>query len=71
MRQGELNGQVNQRVLMGTILSYCCIFIFFFFFLLGFTPWKAEQPLRAMELQEKKHKKDYWVQKICLERTYS
>ena len=32
---------------------------------------KAEQPLQGMELQEKKHKKDYRVQKICLERTYS
>ena len=30
-----------------------------FFFKLGFTPCKAEQPLRGMELQEKKHKKDY------------
>ena len=38
---------------------------------LGFTPSKAEQPLRGMELQGKKHKKDYRVQKICLERTYS
>ena len=27
------------------------------FFKLGFTPCKAEQPLRGMELQEKKHKK--------------
>ena len=25
----------------------------------------------GMELKEKKHKKDYRVQKICLERTYS
>ena len=41
------------------------------FFKLGFTPCKAEQPLRGMELQEKKHKKDYRIQKICLERTYS
>ena len=41
-----------------------------FFFLLGFTPCKAEKPLRGMELQEKKHKKDYRIQKICLERTY-
>ena len=31
---------------------------------------KAEQPLRGMDLQEKKHKKDYRVHKICLERTY-
>ena len=30
-----------------------------------------EQPLPGMELQEKKHKKDYRIQKICLERTYS
>ena len=41
------------------------------FFFSGFTPCKVEQPLRSMELQEKKHKKDYRVQKICLERTYS
>ena len=41
-----------------------------FFFKLGFTPCKAEQPLRGMQLQEKKkHKKDYRLQKICLERT--
>ena len=41
------------------------------FLKLGSTPCKAEQPLRGMELQEKKHKKDYKLQKICLERTYS
>ena len=29
----------------------------FFFFKLGFTPCKAEQPLRGMELQEKKAQK--------------
>ena len=44
---------------------------FFFFFKLGFTPCKAKQPLRGMELQEKKHKKDYMIQKVCLDRTYS
>ena len=38
---------------------------------LGFTPCKAEQPLRDMELQEMKHKKDYMIHKICLERSYS
>ena len=38
---------------------------------LGFTPCKAEQPLRGMELQEKKHNKDYRIQKVSLERTYS
>ena len=43
----------------------------YIFFSLGLTPCKAEQPLRGMQLQEKKHKKDYRVQKICLERTYS
>ena len=32
------------------------LFLIYFFFKLGFTPCKAEQPLRAMELQEKKHK---------------
>ena len=30
---------------------------FFIFFLLEFTPCKAEQPLRGMELQEKKAQK--------------
>ena len=42
-----------------------------FFLSLGFNPCKAEQPLQGMELQEKKHKKDYRVQKICFERNYS
>ena len=37
---------------------------------MGFTPCKAEQPLQGMELQEK-HKKDYSMQEICLERAYS
>ena len=41
------------------------------FFKLGFIPCKAEQPLRGMDLQEKKHKKDYRIQKIRLEKTYS
>ena len=31
---------------------------FFVFFKLGFTPCKAEQPLRGMELQEKEAQKD-------------
>ena len=46
---------------------------FFLFFIskLGFTPCKAEQPLQGKELQEKKRKKKYRIQKICLERTYS
>ena len=44
---------------------------FYFFFLIRITPCKTEQPLQGMELQEKKHKKDYRIQKICLERTYS
>ena len=30
-----------------------------------------EQPLRGMELQEKEAQKDYCIQEICLERTYS
>ena len=40
-----------------------------FFFKLGFTPCKVKQPLRGMELQERKHKEDYRIQEICLERT--
>ena len=39
-----------------------------FFFKLGFIPCKAKQPQRGMELQERKHKEDYRIQKICLER---
>ena len=38
---------------------------------LGFTPCKAEQPLQGMEIQEKEAQKDYSIQEICLERTYS
>ena len=43
----------------------------FFFFQLGFTPCRAEQPLRCMELLENEAQKDYSIQEICLERTYS
>ena len=32
--------------------------VLLFFLLLGFTPWKAEQPLRAMDLQEKEAQKN-------------
>ena len=42
-----------------------------FFFLMGFIPCKAEQPLRSMEFQGKEVQKDYSIQEICLERTYS
>ena len=38
---------------------------------MGFTPGKAEQPLRGMELQEKEAQKGQSIQEICLERTYS
>ena len=38
------------------------------FFKLRFTPCKAGQPLRGMELQEKKSTKR--LKEICLERTY-
>ena len=33
-------------------------FIWFLFFYLGFTPCKAEQPLRGTKLQEKEAQKD-------------
>ena len=42
-----------------------------FFSRLGFTPCKPKQSLRGMELQEKEAQKDYSIQEICLERTYS
>ena len=32
---------------------------------------RLKQPLRGMELQEKRHKKDYRIHKICLGRTYN
>ena len=35
---------------------------------MGFTPCKAEQRLRGIELQEKKHEKDYRIHKICLKK---
>ena len=44
---------------------------FWFKFKLGFTPCKAEQPLERMELQEKEAQKDWSIQEISLERTYS
>ena len=33
---------------------------------LGFTPCKAEQPLRGMELQQKESQKGKSIQEICL-----
>ena len=41
------------------------------FFLLGFTPCKAKQSLRGMELLQKETQKDQNIQEICSERTYS
>ena len=55
-----------------TVLEIWCVtdvVIFYFglfFSSLGFTPYKAEQPLRGMELQEMKHKKDYRIQNLRL-----
>ena len=49
--------------------DYCQYF--FFFFWLEFSPWKAEQPLRGMELQEKAAWKSWSIQEICLERNHS
>ena len=42
-----------------------------FLLLLEFTPCKAEQPLRGMELHEKSTKRLKHTQEICLKRTYS
>ena len=36
---------------------------------MAFTPCKAEQPLRGMDLQEKEPQKDYNIHEIYLERT--
>ena len=38
---------------------------------LVFTPCKAEKPLQGMELQVKGAQKDYSIQEIFLQRTYS
>ena len=43
----------------------------FFFFKVWFTPYKAEEPLRDMEVQDQEAQQDYSIWKICLERTYS
>ena len=43
----------------------------FLFFLIGIHSMQGWTAARGMELQEKKDKKDYRIQKICLERTYS
>ena len=37
---------------------------------MGFTPFKAEQPLQGMELQEKEAQKNQSMYEIHLERTY-
>ena len=50
---------------------YSDSFISFLFFKLRFTPYKAEQLLRGMDLQEKEAQKDFRIQEICLEKTYS
>ena len=41
------------------------------FFKLRFTPYKTEQPLQDMELQEKEPQKLLSIEEIPLERTYS
>ena len=41
------------------------------FFLIGIHSCKVEQPLQGMELQEKEAQKDWSIQEISLQRTYS
>ena len=50
---GPLDFPLTLQILKMMILE--CFLLFFF--LLGFTPCKVEQPLRGLELQEKKQKK--------------
>ena len=69
-KKGRIEMSSKLFLLANTSLKKYCWGIFFFF-KLGFTPCKSEQPLRGMELQEKKHKKHYRIQKISLERTCS
>ena len=58
-------------LILSDITTKWSVLIKGFFWGGGFNPCKAEEPLWGMELQEKKHKKDHRIQKICLERTYS
>ena len=53
------------------LLSQFPLTLFVFFLKLGFTPCNAKQPLQGMELQEKEPQKDYRIQEISLEWTYS
>ena len=43
--------------------------IFYFFFYWGFTPFRLEQPLKNMDLQEKQEEKDKKLQKSYIEKT--
>ena len=53
------------------VIYYCNELLFFLNW--GFTPCKTDNPLWGLELQEKQaqKEKDYSIQEICLERTYS
>ena len=44
---------------------------FFFFFLIGIHLMQGWTATMTHGVKEKKYKKDYRIQKICLERTYS
>ena len=59
------------KVVEITMYPWLDYVLYSLFFLIGIHPKQAEHPLQGMELQEKKHKKDYRIQKICLERAYS
>ena len=64
--------QAKDLSLVVKILSwYIYIYVYIYIYQLGLTLCKAKQPLRGTELQERKHKADYRIHKICLERTCS
>ena len=62
----------TEEILNGKLqYLYSDSFFSFLFFKLRLTPYKVEQLLRGMDLQEKEAQKDYRIQEICLEKTYS
>ena len=60
----------NFEITLSEELSLAKKKFYIYIFLIGIHS-KAEQPLRGMELQEKEAQKDYSIQEIYLEKTYT
>ena len=66
-----LEGKSFSKMLeLTSLLNFIWALTLSLFLKLGFTPYKAEQPLRGMVLQEKESQKDCSIQEICIKRTY-